>query len=155
MARAIPTNYEMYLIVRFSTNIRGHHVYKEVWTPEIGESLFCKHDERLEAKELDENAVGTYKKRIDEKLLVGHLPIELSKLINFFIDIENNHVHAVVTGKRIREVGLSVPAKFHCFTSSKRQANVLHDELLQQKPKYSFLSLVVEEFVERKRPKFL
>ena len=78
---------------------------------------------------------------------MGHLPIELSKLINFFIDIENNHV---VTGKRIQEVGLSVPAKFHCFTSSKRQAKVLHDELLQRKTKYSFLSLVVEEIVERK-----
>lgn len=154
MARAIPTTFEMYFIVRFSANIRGHHVYKAIWTPEIGESLVCKRDNRLEAKELDENAIGTYKNTTDEEILVGHLPIELSKLIAFFIEIEDNHVHATVTGKRIREVGLSVPAQFNCFTSSKKHAKIFHDELLKRKNKYSFLSLVVEEFVDRKQVKF-
>ena len=78
--------------------------------------MVCKRDQRLEAKELGENAIGTYK---SEEVLVGYLPIELLKLIAFFIDTEGNHVQAVVTGKRKREVGLSVPAKFNCFTSSK------------------------------------
>ena len=66
-----------------------------------------------------------------KKFLVGHLPIEFSKLIAFFIDTEDNNVHAVVTGKRKREVGLSVPAKFNCFTSSKRHAKIRHEELFK------------------------
>ena len=89
-----------------------------------------------------------------EDVLVGYLPIELSKLIAFFIDTEDNHVQAVVTGKRKREVGLSVPAKFNCFTPSKRHAKILRDELLKRKNSYSFLSFVVEEFVDRKQAKF-
>ena len=52
------------------------HVYKDIWTPEIEESLVCKRDKRLEAKDLDENAIGTYKNMADEEVLVGHLPIE-------------------------------------------------------------------------------
>ena len=73
------------------------------------------------------------KNMADEEVLVGHLPIEFSKLIAFFIDTEDNNVHAVVTGKRKREVGLSVPAKFNCFTSSKRHAKIRHEELLKRK----------------------
>ena len=106
--------------------------------------MVCKRDQRLEAKELDENAIGTYKNIADEEVLVGYLPIELSKHIAFFIDIEDNHVKAVVTGKRKREVGLSVPAKFNCFTSSKRHAKILHDDLLKCKNSYSFYRLLLK-----------
>ena len=67
----------------------------------------------------------------DEEVLVGYLPIELSNFIAFFIDTEDNHVQAVVTSKRKREVGLSVHAKFNCLTSSKRHAKILHDELFK------------------------
>ena len=62
---------------------------------------------------------------------MGHIPIELLKLIGFFIDIEDNHIHAIVNSKTIREVGLSVPAQFICFTSSKNHAKILHEELLK------------------------
>jgi len=44
--------------VKFETNIRGHHVYKDVWKPSIGEKLICKFDEREEAIEYDENSIG-------------------------------------------------------------------------------------------------
>ena len=46
--------------VEFSSVIRGHHVYKAAWSPIIGESLACRKDNRKEAKEHDEYAVGTY-----------------------------------------------------------------------------------------------
>ena len=129
-------------------------MYKDIWTPEIKESLVCNRDQLLEAKELDENAIGTYKNMAEEEVLVGHLSIELSKLIEFFIDTEDNHIQAVVTSKRKREVGLSVPAKYNSFTPSKRHAKILHDELLKRKNSYSCLSFVVEEFVDRKQAKF-
>ena len=65
--------------VEFSSVIRGHHVYKVAWSPIIGESLACGKDDRKEAKEHDEYAVGTYLEAANK--LVGHVPMELSFLI--------------------------------------------------------------------------
>ena len=69
--------------VEFSSVIRGHHVYKAAWSPIMGESLACRKDDRKEAKEHDEYAVGTYLEA-DNKL-VGHVPMELSFLIFTFL----------------------------------------------------------------------
>ena len=69
--------------VEFSSVIRGHHVYKAAWSPIIGESLACRKDDRKEAKEHDEYAVGTYLEA-DNKL-VGHVPMEISFLIFTFL----------------------------------------------------------------------
>ena len=50
----------------------------------MGEKLTCKKDEREEAKEHDENAIGVYQpKTEDGDILVGHVPIELSRLIKY------------------------------------------------------------------------
>ena len=92
MAGVIPKTFEMYFIIKFSTNICGHHVYKNIWTPIIEESLVCKEDKRVEAQELDKNAIETYKLMDGNETLVGHLPIELSKLISFFVEMGDNHV---------------------------------------------------------------
>ena len=62
--------------------IRGHRVYMEVWNAAIGEVLNAASDDREEAKEYDEYAVGDYKK----DLLVGHIPIEFSSLCYHFIN---------------------------------------------------------------------
>ena len=70
--------------IDFESVIRGHHIYKTVWKPEIGERLACKKDDRKEAALYDENATGVYKQlEVDQKpefILVGHLPMELSFL---------------------------------------------------------------------------
>ena len=60
-------------------------------------------------------------------------------------------MHAIVNGKRIREVDLSLPAQFNCYTSSKNHAEVLYVELLKRKKQFSFLSLVVQDFTDRKQ----
>ena len=46
--------------VQFTSVIRGHHIYKSVWTPTLGEKLNCREDDRKEAKQHDEYAIGTY-----------------------------------------------------------------------------------------------
>ena len=46
--------------VQFTSVIRGHHIYKSVWTPTLGEKLNCREDDRKEAKQRDEYAIGTY-----------------------------------------------------------------------------------------------
>ena len=92
MARALPVEFKMNFKVEYETVIRGHHVYKCVWTPVMDEKLECNKDTRAEAKEHDENAIGVYRitKQLDvanqKKILVGHVPIELSRLMKNFLE---------------------------------------------------------------------
>ena len=46
--------------VQFTSVIRGHHIYKSVWTPTLGEKLNCREDDRKEAKQHHEYTIGTY-----------------------------------------------------------------------------------------------
>ena len=36
--------------IDFESVVRGHHIYKTVWKPEIGERLVCKKDDRKGAR---------------------------------------------------------------------------------------------------------
>ena len=85
----------------FETVILGHHVYKSTWTPQLGETLVCHEDTRDKAKVYDEHAVGLFKRRRnDMEPLVGHIPIELSSLVDNFLKADRLHtVVAEVTGK--------------------------------------------------------
>ena len=110
MARASPIQFKMYFKVHFETVIRRHHVYKHTWTPVIDQVLQCEKDSRAEAQEHDSNAVGVYLVSTQsdaKKTLAGHVPIELSHLLEKFLEAEaGNKLCAQVTGKRKREVGL-------------------------------------------------
>ena len=110
MARALSVEFKMYFKVNFETVVRGHHVYKSVWTPVMDQELECAHDTRDEAKEHDVNAIRVYlvnKQLEDKQKLVGHVPIELSRLWKIFLDANSeNKLFAQVTGKRRREGGL-------------------------------------------------
>ena len=41
--------YKLRYEINFYAPIRGHHVYKEMWTPQIGETLYCRKDNLQEA----------------------------------------------------------------------------------------------------------
>ena len=131
MAKAIEKrNFEMYHRVKFQSIIRRHYVYKSIWSPYAGETLMAHPDDRPEALEYDKSAVGIYKikekeKDIEEqKELVGHVPVELSNLIYHFFNASlENRMTVEVTGKRKREVGLVVPAKFNALTKDKKKRN--------------------------------
>ena len=62
--------------------IRGHHVYMSVWSAAVGEKLFAVPDPREKARECDKFAVGLYKEENDQKILVGHVPTEISSLLS-------------------------------------------------------------------------
>ena len=49
----LPEKYVMFYETKFTSVIRGHHVYKAWWTPVIGEKLLCKNDKREETKAAD------------------------------------------------------------------------------------------------------
>ena len=53
----------------------------------------------------------------ESEQLIGHIPIEISQLISYFLEAATtNTMTAVVTGKRKREIGLVVPAKYVAYT---------------------------------------
>ena len=65
-------------LMHMDAPIRGHHVCKEIWTPQKDNILYCQKDYRSEALDIDKHVVGTYK----EDRLVVHFPIELSRIIS-------------------------------------------------------------------------
>ena len=57
-----------------TSSVRGHHTYKELWNPVIGEVLSCEHKA---GNEHDWFAIACMKE--ESHLLVGHLPRELAR----------------------------------------------------------------------------
>ena len=97
--------------------------------------------------EHDENAIGVYLwgKEGRESGLVGYLPIEISKLMKQFLDADkNNPVMATVVGKRKREVGLVIPAKYSAMTANQEIITVLNNELLKRKEKCKHFKMKFE-----------
>ena len=67
--------------IKFRTLIRGHHVYKDIWTPMKGWQLYAYHGRRGEALAYDKFAVGIYIEVSDtsesnSKFLVGIASVE-------------------------------------------------------------------------------
>ena len=61
MARANLLKFEQTHVLEFETVARGHHIYKSMLMPVVGEKLNCHHDTRDEAKLHDDYAIGIYK----------------------------------------------------------------------------------------------
>ena len=68
----------------FQCGLHGFHVYKEVWSPTVGEVLRCCHERK---NPFDRYAIATMK-RLPGQLAsctIGHLPREMSQIIRFFL----------------------------------------------------------------------
>ena len=74
--------------------------YKSVWTPTLREKLNCREDDRKEAKQHDEYAIGTYLEANTGSELVGHVPIELSYLIYTSLRAYDDNEVSVKEGRR-------------------------------------------------------
>ena len=86
--------------------IRGHHVYKSVWTPAIGEVLPAQVEE---GNSHDQYAVAVSK----GSFVVGHVPKELSRTF-FFFPRHGGVIETRVTGHRRHGNGLEVPCTYVC-----------------------------------------
>ena len=74
---------------------------------------------------------GGYKS--DNNVLVGYVPIEISSLCyHFRHEFPGNKIDAVITGKRHREEGLIVPAKYIFEAEDKRCAEIVERELMKR-----------------------
>ena len=144
----IPESFTFVYEVEFSSVIRGHQVYKATWSPTLGESLTFRKDERNEANEHDEYAIGTY---LDDNQLVGHVPMELSFLVYTFLRAHlDNNVQVKVTGTRTLENGLVVPASFQARTTNLAMAKRFEGEICRLRELCSHMEIKIETLRRRR-----
>ena len=66
----------------FSAAVRGFHVYKASWKPTEDELLECSHEKD---NSCDSFSIKLFKPNSPAEI-VGHLPIELSRITKFIIN---------------------------------------------------------------------
>ena len=115
MAQALSIEFTM--CYRNLFYVLGHHIYKS-------------YRHQLKMKNCS-HAIGVYKK---DDVLVGHIPIEISSLIDYFLK------DAIVIGKRKWEVGLVIPVTYIAVTKDLQVATILK-ELEKRKTKYSHFEM--------------
>lgn len=80
--------------------VRGHHIYKVIWTPEVGEILQLRTEDN---NEHDEYAVAVVK----ESHVIGHVPRSMSRVCWFFLK-QGDRMSCQITGHRKLGIGLEV-----------------------------------------------
>ena len=100
--------------------ICGHHIYKDIWTPFVGEIL---HVEQEVCNPEDRFAVAIVK----AETVVSHVPREVSCLFWHFIQ-HDGIVSCEITGHRKHGIGLEVPCTYN-FSAKKNIIMKLHKNL--------------------------
>ena len=67
-------------VLSLQAAVRGFHVYKAIWEPKGSEVLACSHEEN---NPHDSFAIKTCQ---NSGKIVGHLPMELSRISKFILD---------------------------------------------------------------------
>ena len=103
MART--TEFKMYSFT-FDSFITGHHEYKEIWTPHIGDVIQC---EREPTNAHDRNAV----RLIKGNMTVGHVPCRIAPYCAYIL-LNGGTVEGTVMGHRQnkRNNGLEIPCMY-------------------------------------------
>jgi hypothetical protein len=99
---------EQQMEFNFESSIRGYHVYKSIWTYEIGEKLCCDKEEN---NANDKFAVKLVRNDGNKEQCVGHVPIEHSKVFNFFLK-RGGKIFATLTGNKFFNIGLELPCTY-------------------------------------------
>ena len=100
----------------FNSFIRGYHAYINSWDPKVG-------DENLELVPEEDYEHDDFVVAIEfEDRIVGHVPKNLSKIMNSFTKIASCSLRCKVTGKRVnREAGygLEIPVVYELIGPEK------------------------------------
>ena len=128
--------YQMPLIIEkyycIDAFVMGHHVYKDIWKPVLGEEL----DVSMEPNNIkDKYAVAVYQKGKSD--VIGHLPLgrsaKFAKTIYFFLKASSyNSCKAVVNAEKAvnqkDDLGMKVPCCLE-FIAEERYLNILKETL--------------------------
>ena len=102
----------MKVLSQCSSTLSLADVYKDVWNSIIGDdSLTCEREEH----ENDKSAVAIIWDVCVSKKIVGHVPVNWSKVAFKFLQLTNYHIRVEVTGKRVNRgvgLGLEIPANY-------------------------------------------
>ena len=86
------TNFVKNFDLPFPIVIRGHHIYKTIWTAVVGQELIAKPDEREEVLVYDKFSVGVFKSKEEENKwtqvmiwLKSHVPIKIASLLYYIL----------------------------------------------------------------------
>ena len=125
-------------ILTVQSAVRGFHVYKAIWQPEEGEKRMCEHEEN---NKYDLFAIKVCRP-LDRKI-VGHLPIEISRITRFII-ARGAIVEVLLTAAHYRrsplvQGGLEIP----CSLTFKMPATKKSSELLKK-----YLELFESKYTE-------
>ena len=116
----------------FSSVIRGHHVYKDIFTPTIGKILQSR---REPDNSYDSFAVAI----IENDTIVGHVPRNISVPCDLFLK-KGGTISCVIIGPRqysrdLEKGGLDIPSKFIFSGPVKEDFKRKVQSLLQKAPK--------------------
>ena len=103
------TNVCIPYVFEFQSYVTGHHVYKDIWTPTLGEKLSTA----TEPENHHDKICGKEKEVLKEKEVVGHVPRDISNYCTSAL-LCGGTIKSKITGKRQnkRGDGLEVPYKY-------------------------------------------
>ena len=95
----------------FTSFIRGHHVYCNIWTSVI--------DEVLNLRREPESSFSVFAVAVTKDgEVVGHIPETIARVVLFFLAREGHHGSCQITGRRVNhgvQVGVEVPCVYKLF----------------------------------------
>ena len=97
------TNVCISYVFEFQSHVRGHQVYKDIWTPTLGEKLSTtaepeNHNDKYVVKVLKDNEV------------VGHVPSDILKYCTSAI-LCGRTTKCEIAGKRQNKRGMSLKSR--------------------------------------------
>ena len=109
MASQIPGN--SLSVAEVQSYIRGYHVYMDVWTPSIGETLLLRREPE---NPNDKSAVAV----VNDGEVVGHIPYNMSNIVSQFLRRDYNKAFTEVTGDKVNRstgYGLEIPCIYKFY----------------------------------------
>ena len=116
----------------FEIVVHGHHIYKTIWTPSLGEILMVYpeplnyHDRHAVCIKKDDVIIGA------DRDITAILPREQTKTMWDFL-MHGGHVSCEVTGRRKLGNGLEVPCTYK-LTGKEKLVSRMQELLSKQRP---------------------
>ena len=98
---------------KIESTVRGHHAFKNVWAPTIGEDLRVTAETD---KTFDVFAVVVCK----DNIVVGHVSRELSRVCWYFLQRKNSQMACMVQRIKGAQKFLERVCRFHALTLSQK-----------------------------------